>query len=425
MLDIKWVRENPQAVIDGAAKKNVQVDIDQILSLDQQRRELITETENLKKQRNELSAQVGKLLKAGEDAEPVKAQVRQIGETSAANDARLAALDLEISNALLLIPNLPHESVPVGNDENQNVVIREWGKKPEFDFEPKPHWEIGEALGILDLNAGAKISGSGFIVYRGRGARLQRALIDFMLNIHTEQNGYGEIRAPYLVSRDSMTGTGQLPKFEDDAYKIDGEDLFLIPTAEVPVTNLCREEILSGKELPIKMAAYTPCFRREAGSYGRESRGITRIHQFDKVELVKIVKPETSYDELDALLADAEGILQALNLHYRVVDICTGDLSFSNCKQYDLEVWAPGMGMYLEVSSCSNFGDYQARRAGIRFRREEKAKPEFAHTLNGSALALPRTLIAILEQYQQADGNVEIPEALQSLLGKLLGVHKG
>lgn len=424
MLDIKWVRENPQEVIDGAAKKNIQVDIDQILSLDQQRRELITETENLKKQRNELSVQVGKLLKAGEDADSVKAQVRQIGDTSAANDARLTELDAEISDVLLNIPNLPHASVPVGKDEDENVVVREWGKKPEFNFEPKPHWEIGEALGIIDFNAGAKIAGSGFIVYRGRGARLQRALIDFMLNMHTEEHGYSEIRAPYLVSRDSMTGTGQLPKFEDDAYKIDGEELFLIPTAEVPVTNLCREEILSGKELPIKMAAYTPCFRREAGSYGRESRGITRIHQFDKVELVKIVHPETSFDELDTLLADAESVLQALNLHYRVVEICTGDLGLSNCKQYDLEVWAPGMGMYLEVSSCSNFGDYQARRAGIRFRREEKAKPEFAHTLNGSALALPRTLIAILEQYQQADGNVELPETLQPALGKLLNVHR-
>jgi seryl-tRNA synthetase len=421
MLDLKWVRENPQLVTEGAAKKNVSADVDSLLELDRERRELITQTEELKKQRNELSAQIGKLLKSGADAEPIKEQVRLIGDTATANDARLTGLDAEIADRLLRIPNIPHESVPVGRDESENVVVREWGTKPEFDFTPRPHWELGEGLQIIDFNAGAKISGSGFIVYRGQGARLQRLLIDFMLDLHTSQHGYTEIRPPYLVSRDSMTGTGQLPKFEEDAYKIDGEDLFLIPTAEVPVTNLCREEILSGKDLPIKMAAYTPCFRREAGSYGRESRGITRIHQFDKVELVKLVQPETSFDELQGLLAEAEAVLQALGLHYRVVEICTGDLGFSNCKQYDLEVWAPGMGLYLEVSSCSNFTDYQARRAGIRFRREEKAKPEFVHTLNGSALALPRTMIAVLEQFQQADGGVRVPEPLRAVLGERIG----
>ncbi len=422
MLDLKWVRENSQLVTEGAARKNVDAGVDELLKLDRERRELITETEELKKQRNQLSAEVGRLLKAGENADAVKDRVRQIGDSAGEIDGRLQKLDEEIQNRLLNIPNLPHVSVPVGPDESGNVVIREWGEKRAFDFEPRPHWEIGEDLGIIDFDGGAKISGSGFIVYRGQGARLQRALIDFMLDMHIDRHGYTEIRPPYLVSRDSMTGTGQLPKFEDDAYRVDSEDLFLIPTAEVPVTNLCREEILSAKDLPVRMTAYTPCFRREAGSYGRESRGITRIHQFDKVELVKLVKPEDSFAELEALLAESEAVLQALNLHYRVVEICTGDLGFSNCKQYDLEVWAPGMDMYLEVSSCSNFTDYQARRAGIRFRREEKAKPEFVHTLNGSALALPRTMIAILEQFQQADGTVSLPPALSHILnGKISG----
>ncbi len=421
MLDLKWVRENPQLVTEGAAKKNVTADIDGLLQLDARRRDQITRGEEQKKQRNELSAQVGKKLKAGEDAEPIKEQVRVIGDSIGEIDKTIDLLDGEIRDILLRIPNIPHESVPVGRDEAENRVVREWGKKPEFAFTPKPHWEIGEALGIIDFNAGAKISGSGFMVYRGKGARLQRALIDIMLDMHVERHGYTEIRPPYLVNRDAMTGTGQLPKFEEDAYRIDDEDLFLIPTAEVPVTNLCREEILNGDDLPIKMTAYTPCFRKEAGSYGREGRGITRIHQFDKVELVKIVKPETSFDELESLLGEAEAVLQELGLHYRVLEICTGDLGFSNCKQYDLEVWAPGMDMYLEVSSCSNFTDYQARRAGIRFRREAKAKPEFAHTLNGSALALPRTLIAILEQFQHGDGSIAVPAPLKPILGERIG----
>jgi len=420
MLDIKWVRENPQQVAEGAAKKNVQVDVDQLLDLDRQRRESITQTEELKKQRNDISQQVGKLLKAGGNADDLKEQVRGISEAISETDARVDSLIAQIDDILLRIPNIPHESVPVGRDDSENRVVRSWGEKPHFDFKPKAHWEIGEALGIIDFAAGAKIAGSGFIVYKGAAARLQRLLIDFMLDMHTTKHGYTEVRPPYLVNRASMTGTGQLPKFEEDAYKIDGEDLFLIPTAEVPVTNLEREDILAGKSLPVKMAAYTPCFRREAGSYGRESRGITRIHQFDKVELVKLVAPETSFQELESLLGEAEAVLQALGLHYRVVEICSGDLGFSNCKQYDLEVWAPGMDMYLEVSSCSNFSDYQARRAGIRFRREEKARPEFVHTLNGSALALPRTLVAILEQLQDANGNVNVPAPLRNILGEKL-----
>lgn len=421
MLDIKWVRENPDLVVAGAAKKNVNVDMTQLLDLDVRRREFVTHSETLKKQRNDISAEVGKRLKGGQSADDLREQVRQIGDEIASTDEQANILETDIQNILLSIPNLPHESVPVGKDESANRVVREWGTKPEFDFTPRGHWELGESLEIIDFNQGTKVAGSGFIVYKGAGARLQRNLINLMLDMHTANHGYQEVRPPYLVNRDAMTGTGQLPKFEDDAYRIDGEDMFLIPTAEVPVTNLVREEILNGDDLPLKMAAYTPCFRKEAGSYGRESRGITRIHQFDKVELVKIVKPETSFDELDSLLAEAEAVLQALNLHYRVLEICTGDLGFSNCKQYDLEVWAPGMDMYLEVSSCSNFTDYQARRAGIRFRREAKAKPEFAHTLNGSALALPRTLIAILEQYQQADGSVQMPEILKPLLGDCIG----
>ncbi len=420
MLDLKWVRENPSVVVEGAARKNVTVDVDVLLNADKRRRELVTQTEELKKQRKDLSSLVEKAIRAGEDAEPVKNNVRIIGENIQTLDRQITVLDEEISNHLLAIPNLPHESVPVGRDETENRVVRHWGVKPEFAFAPRPHWELGEQLGIIDMNQGAKISGSGFIIYKGKGARLQRALIDMMMNFHVDRHGYLEVRPPYLVNSDSMTGTGQLPKFEDDAYRIAGEDLYLIPTAEVPVTNMRREEILSVDELPVRMAAYTPCFRREAGSYGREGRGITRIHQFDKVELVKMVKPETSFEELESLLADAEAVLQELGLHYRVLEICSGDLGFSNCKQYDLEVWAPGMDMYLEVSSCSNFTDYQARRAGIRFRRDAKAKPEFVHTLNGSALALPRTVIAILEQFQQDDGSIAVPETLKHVMGEII-----
>ncbi len=418
MLDLKWVRENAALVVEGAASKNVAVNIDVLLDADLRRRDLVTQTETLKKQRNELSSLVGRALKAGDDAEPIKDQVRSIGDSISVLDAQIVVLDQEIRSILLSIPNLPHEGVPTGRDEAENRVVREWGTKPEFPFEPRPHWELGENLGIIDFNQGVKVSGSGFMVYKGKGARMQRALIDMMLDMHVDRHGYLEVRPPYLVNSESMTGTGQLPKFEDDAYRIAEEDLFLIPTAEVPVTNLRREEILSADELPVRMAAYTPCFRREAGTYGREGRGITRIHQFDKVELVKLVKPETSFEELETLLADAEAVLQELGLHYRVLEICSGDLGFSNCKQYDLEVWAPGMDMYLEVSSCSNFTDYQARRAGIRFRRDAKAKPEFVHTLNGSALALPRTLIAILEQFQQEDGSIAVPQPLVAAVGE-------
>lgn len=417
MLDIRLIRENPQFVKERVALKNVEVDVDLILRVDSRRREVLTQCDELKKERNNLSAEIGKKLKAGEDAEALKQRVRQLGDEIKALDEEAEDLEKELQNLLLHVPNLPHESVPVGKDETENRVVREWGQKPVFDFNPLPHWELGEKLGIIDFARGAKLSGSGFPVYAGQGAKLQRVLIQFMLDYHVAHHGYREVYPPFVVTRETMTGTGQLPKFEEDLYRIDSDDLFLIPTAEVPVTNLHRDEILSDPQLPLYYVAYTPCFRREAGSYGKETRGITRVHQFDKVEMVKLVRPEDSFEELEKLVRDAEEILQALGLHYRVVEICTGDLGFSNCKQYDLEVWAPGMGRYLEVSSCSNFTDFQARRANIRFRREPKAKPEFVHTLNGSGLALPRTMIAILENYQTAEGSVRIPEAIRDRMG--------
>lgn len=417
MLDIRLIRENPQFVKERVALKNVEVDVDLILRVDSRRREVLTQCDELKKERNNLSAEIGKRIKAGEDPEALKQRVRQLGDEIKALDEEAEDLEKELQNLLLRVPNLPHESVPVGKDETENRVVREWGQKPVFDFNPLPHWELGEKLGIIDFARGAKLSGSGFPVYGGQGAKLQRVLIQFMLDYHVAHHGYREVYPPFVVTRETMTGTGQLPKFEEDLYRIDSDDLFLIPTAEVPVTNLHRDEILSDPQLPLYYVAYTPCFRREAGSYGKETRGITRVHQFDKVEMVKLVRPEDSFEELEKLVRDAEEILQALGLHYRVVEICTGDLGFSNCKQYDLEVWAPGMGRYLEVSSCSNFTDFQARRANIRFRREPKAKPEFVHTLNGSGLALPRTMIAILENYQTAEGSVRIPEAIRDRMG--------
>ncbi|MCX7717466.1 MAG: serine--tRNA ligase [Candidatus Sumerlaeaceae bacterium] len=420
MLDLKFVRENPEAVRRGAALKKQEADVDGLLALDAERRQITTRADELKQERNALSEEVGRRLRAKENADDLKQRVRNLGDEIKKLDERLAAIEPQMRDRLLRIPNLPHESVPVGESEADNRFVREWGAKPNFDFEPKPHWEIAEHLGIINFEQGAKVTGSGFIVYSGAGARLQRALINFMLDLHTTRHGYREVYPPFLVNVESMTGTGQYPKFveTDGAYKVEGDELYLIPTAEVPVTNLRRDEILGDPELPLYYAAYTPCFRREAGAAGRDTRGITRVHQFDKVELVKIVRPEDSYAELETLLQNAEAVLQALGLHYRVMEMCTAEMGFSNAKQYDIEVWAPGMGRYLEVSSCSNFTDYQARRAGIRFRREPKAKPEFVHTLNGSGLALPRTMIAILENGQQADGSVRLPEPLQAVFGR-------
>ena len=417
MLDIRVIRDNPDLVKKGAALKRVEADVDAILALDTQRRSTLTRADELKAERNTLSAEVGKRLKAKENADDLKERVRQIGDDIKALDEKADAIDAELRQALLCVPNLPHESVPDGGGEEDNRVVRHWGEKPTFDFAPRPHWEIGEERGFIRFDQGARVSGSGFIVYAGAGAKLQRGLINFMLDMHVDRHGYREVQTPFLVTRDAMTGTGQLPKFEDQAYRVAEGDLFLIPTAEVPVTNLNREEILNAADLPLNLVCHTPCFRREAGAAGRENRGITRIHQFDKVEMVKVVRPEESYEQLEILLQQAEDVLQALGLHYRVVEICSGDLGFSNARQFDLEVWAPGMDRYLEVSSCSNFTDYQARRMNMRFRREAKAKPEFVHTLNGSGLALPRTMIAVLEGYQQADGSIRVPEALRAFMG--------
>ncbi len=416
MLDLKFIRENRELVKAGAEKKQVTVDLDQILALDVRRRQLVSESDSLKQRRNEASREIGQRMKAGEDPAGLREEVRVLGDKIKSYDEELRQIDNDLQSLLLTVPNLPHPSVAVGTSEADNRFVREWGVKPKFDFTVRPHWEIGEMLGILDFQRATKISGSNFIMFKGLGARLERALINFMLDLHIEEHGYTEIWPPFMVNRKSMTGTGQLPKLEDDMYLVEQEDLFLNPTAEVPVTNLHQDEILNGFDLPLYYVAYTACFRREAGSYGKESRGLTRIHQFDKVEMVKFVMPESSYEELEGLLANAEDILQRLGIPYRVMELCSGDLSFAASKCYDIEAWAPGMNKYLEVSSCSNYEDFQARRAGIRFRRQARAKPEYVHTLNASGVALPRTVIALLENYQQADGSVRVPEALRPYL---------
>ncbi|MDK2972426.1 MAG: seryl-tRNA synthetase [Candidatus Sumerlaeota bacterium] len=418
MLDIRLVRDNPDAVRAGLrAKKSDPAAVDALLEMDAERRRLTTETEELKRRKNELSKEIPVKAKAGEDIEPLKAESREIGAKMGEGEARLKAINAEQSDLLLRLPNLPHESTPLGTSEADNKIVRTWGEKPTFDFQPKTHWDLGKDLGILDLERGAKISGSGFIVLKGAAARLERALAAWMLDIHTRRNGYTEIAPPYLVSRTTMTGTGQLPKMEEDMYHVTEEDMFLIPTAEVPVTNLHAGEILDASAVPTRYVALSPCFRREAGSYGKEVRGITRIHQFNKVEMVQFTAPEKSYEAHEELTSHATGLLEALGLHYRVALLCSGDISFAAAKCYDLEVWAPGMGLWLEVSSCSNFEDFQARRANIRFRREAGAKPEFVHTLNGSGLALPRLLIALLETYQQADGSIALPPVLHAWAG--------
>jgi seryl-tRNA synthetase len=417
MLDLKFIRENPERVRAGLAAKNDRRGIDEILRLDERRRELIKEADVLKAKRNSVSMEVARLKKEGKDASGIIAEMKTVSDRIAAFDKERREVEEKTDEQLLWIPNLPHASVPVAADEGGNVEVRAWGKKPEFGFTPAPHWEVGERLGLLDLAAAAKISGAGFIAFSGWGAKLERALINFMLDLHTQKHGYREISPPFLVNRASMFGTGQLPKLEEDMYGLKEDDLFLIPTAEVPLTNLFREEILPSERLPLYVTAYTPCFRREAGAAGKDTRGIARVHQFDKVELVKIVRPESSYDELESLVQNAEAILQALGLHYRVKLLASGDMSFASAKTYDLEVWAPGVGKYLEVSSCSNFEDFQARRMNLRYRPSSETKPEYPHTLNGSGLALPRTVIAILEQYQTEKGAVRVPEALVPYLG--------
>ena len=420
MIDIKLVRKEPERVKELLSRRDpVYAErVDELLTVDRERRTLLTEIEQLKAKRNKLSKEIGKLFKEGkrEEALSLKAEVEDISKKAKDLEKELRDVEERFKKLILSIPNIPHPSVPVGEDENDNVVVRYWGEKPQFDFEPIPHWEIGEKLGILDFERATKLAGSRFVVYRKWGAKLERALINFMLDLHTQEHGYEEIIPPFLVNTKTMTGTGQLPKFEEDLYKIENEDLWLIPTAEVPLTNLHAGEILAEKELPKYYTAYTPCFRREAGAHGRDVRGIMRLHQFNKVELVKIVHPEKSYEELEKLVREAEKVLQLLGLHYRVVELCTGDLGFSAAKTYDIEVWIPSQNRYREISSCSNCEDFQARRAQIRF-RDKEGKTHLVHTLNGSGLAVGRTVIAILEQYQQKDGSVIIPEVLRDYVG--------
>lgn len=412
MLDLRLIREETERVRRGCEAKGFPVDLDRILQSDEERRRVLQEVEALQRDRNTRSEAIGKKKKSGEDASAEQAAVREIGEKIRLLEERRKVVEEELNALLLTVPNLPDASVPPGKTPEENVVVREAGPQRTFDFTPRAHWELGESLGILDFERGVKVTGSGFPVYKGLGARLERALISFFLDQHTKSGRYLEIFPPILVNTESATGTGQLPDKEDQMYTVGRDDLFLVPTAEVPVTNLHRDEILAAEELPIRYAAYTPNFRREAGSHGRDVRGLNRLHQFNKVELVQFVDPEDSMKELDALVADAEYILLALGLRYRVLFMCAGDMGFTQTKKYDLEVWAPGQQKWLEVSSCSNFGDFQARRMKIRYRPSE-GKVSLVHTLNGSGLATPRTFIAILETFQRANGSVEIPEVLR------------
>ena len=417
MLDIKYLRQNMEFVALKMGQRGQGMNFERFASLDSHRRKILQEVEKLRGERNLVSRQIGEKKKKGEDADGIIARMGEVSARIKDLDEDLKKTDGDLDQIIMMIPNIPHESVVNGKDPNDNPVVRVWGDKPKFTFKPLPHWDIGEELKILDFAAGAKLTGARFTLYRAAGARLERALINFMLDLHTKEHGYTEILPPFIVNRESMTGTGQLPKFEEDLFKIENLDYFLIPTAEVPVTNIHRGEILSEKDLPVCYVAYTPCFRAEAGSYGKDTRGLIRQHQFNKVELVKFSKPEDSYDELEKLTLNAEEVLRRLNISYRVVSLCTGDLGFSSAKTYDIEVWLPGQDTYREISSCSNFEDFQARRASIRFRREETKKVELVHTLNGSGLAVGRTLVAILENYQQADGSVLIPDALKPYMG--------
>ncbi|MFZ5516996.1 MAG: serine--tRNA ligase [Candidatus Zhuqueibacterota bacterium] len=417
MLDIRYIRQNVETVKRAVQLKNDHADIDLLLATDAEKRELLTEVEELKHQRNTVSEEVGRLKKQKQDASEIISKMKEVSERIKLIDDKIKVIDETIYNILIRIPNIPHASVPQGKDESANEVVRTWGDLPQQDFKPLPHWEVGEKLGILDLAGGAKVAGSSFINTVGLGARLQRALIAFMLDLHVKKHGYTEVSPPYLANRESMFGTGQLPKLEEDMYLATLDDLFLIPTAEVTVTNLLRDVTLQDEQLPVYYTAFTPCFRREAGTYGKDTRGLIRVHQFDKVEMVKFVRPETSYDELESLLQNAEEVLQLLGLPYRVLSLATGDLSFAAAKCYDIEVWASGLRKWLEVSSCSNFEDFQARRMNIRFKRNASAKPELVHTLNGSGLALPRTVIAILENYQTDEGTVVVPQVLRDFMG--------
>ena len=414
MLDIKFIRQNKEIVQRALENRREVISLDRLLEIDKEKRVIIQKGDELKAKRNIYSSKIANLKRQAEDAEEEIKEMRQLSETIKTIDNELKENETQINDIILRIPNIPHISVPIGKDEKDNDVIRSWGKRPEFSSPPKPHWDIGEDLGILDFKRAAKITGARFCLYWGLGARLERALINFMLDVHTKEHGYTEVLPPFMANRDSMTGTGQLPKFEEDLFSTD--NYYLIPTAEVPLTNIYRSEFLKEEDLPIKLVAYTPCFRKEAGSYGKDTRGIIRQHQFNKVELVRFANPLSSYNDLEELTLEAEEMLKRLGLHYRVVTLCTGDLGFSAAKTYDLEVWMPGQGIYKEVSSCTNFEDFQARRAGIRFKSKKK-RALFCHTLNGSGLAVGRTLAAILENYQFPDGGVRIPDALVSYMG--------
>ena len=412
MLDLKRVRTETDRVREAVAWKKCPADLDRLLRLDEERRALLVKAEALKAERNRASEEIGKKKRSGGDAAEAVAAMKRVGDEIKDLDGKLAELDQSIESIQIWIPNVPHPSAPRAADATGNQVVASWGDPPTYAFEPKPHWELAESLGLLDFARGAKIAGSGFLLFTGKGARLERALIQFMLDLHTRKHGYVELSPPHLIRRDCLFGTGQIPKMEEDMYRLEGEDLFLNPTAEVPVTNVYRDEILDGERLPIYHTAYCASYRKESGAAGRETRGMLRVHQFDKVELVKFVRPETSYDELESLRADAEAVLRALELPYRVLLLAAGDLSFAAAKCYDLEAWAPGEKRWLEVSSCSNFEDFQARRAGIRFRPERGAKPDYVHTLNASGVALPRTFAALIETHQTERGTVRVPEAL-------------
>jgi seryl-tRNA synthetase len=415
MLDLKFIRKNPEIVKEAVKNKNEKADIDKFLALDEKRREVISHVEELKRKKNEVSKQIGQLKRAGESAEETIAEMRKLGDTIKELDEQVKEIEQEMNDIQIWIPNIPHDSTPIGSTDEDNVEIKRWGDIPEFDFEPIPHWELIETLNLVDLPGAAKITGSNFLLFKGLGAKLERALIQFMLDFHIEKHGYTEISAPFIVNRESMFGTGQLPKLEDDMYLCENEDYFLIPTGEVPVTNIFREETINEEDLPIYYVTYSPCFRREAGSYGKDTKGLKRVHQFDKVELVKFTLPERSYDEHERLLSEAEIILQLLKIPYRVRILCTGDLSFAAAKCYDIEAYTPCSG-WLEVSSVSNFEDFQARRANIRYKPSDGGKTQFVHTLNGSGVALPRTVISILENYQTKDGKVIVPEVLREYM---------
>lgn len=424
MLDVKFVRDNIELVRQMLRNRRHDMDLEPLLELDVRRRAVLTEVEEKKHRRNVTSEEISKLKKEKQEASGMIVEMKELSQEIKVLDQQLAEIEQKFREFLLVMPNVPHQSVPVGSDEKDNPVVSAWGEKPSFGFQPKTHWEIGESLGILDFERAAKMTGARFALYWGQAAALERALIAFMLDLHTGRHGYTEVLPPFMVNSASMMGTGQLPKFKEDLFKLEGWDYYLVPTAEVPVTNIHSNEILEEECLPKRYAAYTPCFRSEAGSHGKDTRGLIRQHQFNKVELVKLTRPEDSYAELEGLLLNAETVLRELGIHYRVVMLCTGDMGFASAKTYDIEVWLPGQETYREISSCSNFEDFQARRANIRFRRKGRNKTDLVHTLNGSGLAVGRTLVAILENYQREDGTIAIPEVLRPYMGNMQKIDK-